>query len=119
MFVKHSYSYGKALNYYVLAVQVLGDLEKAEELYAESIRIKELILPEYSANLGIGYYNMGALLYTMERYSDALVYFERVVDIRSEERRVGKESRYRGRICMAITRQGRITEIRNIHKRDE
>src|SRR5690625_7402168 len=81
MFVKHSYSYGKALNYYVLAVQVLGDLEKAEELYAESIRIKELIVPEYSANLGIGYYNMGALLYTMERYSDALVYFERVVDI--------------------------------------
>src|SRR5690625_7316232 len=81
MFVKHSYSYGKALNYYVLAVQVLGDLEKAEELYAESIRIKELILPEYSANLGIGYYNMGALLYTMERYSDELVHYERVVDI--------------------------------------
>lgn len=81
IFGKQSYSYSQALNNYALAVQDLGDLEKAEELHAESIRIKELILPEYSANLGIGYYNMGALLYTMERYSDALVYFERVVDI--------------------------------------
>src|SRR5690625_6302425 len=54
---------------------------KSVYIYDVSIRIKELIIPKYSANLGIGYYNMGALLYTMERYSDALVYFERVVDI--------------------------------------